>query len=144
MKIARKMVGSFIVMLGVIAALVGLVTPVSAGIRLNTIDPFATLRGNGHQVVVTGPIRCDLGETIEIRIVVTQASTGARAEGSYHGPCSGDLQHWTAHAPTLNGPTLTAGAAQVDAWAGTSARGKLTDIHTWSRAVTLQWGADAE
>jgi len=137
MKIARSIVLTVIVMLGVIVGTAVLVKPVSAGIKLNTIDPTATLRGNGHQVVVTGPIRCDPEETIAIRIVVTQESTGATAEGSYHGRCSGDVQHWTVHAPTHNGPALTAGSARVDAWAGTSAKGELTDSHTWWRLVTL-------
>ena len=139
MKITRSMFVSLIVMLGVIVGTAVLVEPVSAGITLNTIDPTATLRGNGHQVVVTGPIGCDRGETVEIRIVVTQEPTGATAEGSFHGRCSGDVQQWTVHAPTRNGPTLTAGSARVDAWAITRAKGELTTIppHTWWKLVTL-------
>ena len=137
MKITRSMIVSLIVMLGVIVGTAVLVEPVSAGIFLNTIDGTATLRGQGHQVVVTGPIKCTQGETVEIRIVVTQGS--AEATGSFHGRCSGAEQQWTVHAPTRNGPTLTAGSARVDAWAVTRAKGELTTIppHTWGKLVTL-------
>lgn len=139
MKIARSVVVSLIVTLGVIVGSVGLVVPVSAGIHLNTIDDPATLRGNGHEVVVTGPIACDVGENVEIDIVVTQGST--IATGSFHARCDGAAvaQQWTVHASTPKGTTLTAGTARIDAAAVTTVKHIPTEPlpHTWWKNVTL-------
>ena len=141
MKIARSIVLTFIVMLGVILGTAVLVKPVLAGIHLNTIDPTATLLGNGQRVIVTGPIGCDKGEDVEISIAVTQESTGAIAKGSWHGRCSGNEQHeqhWKVNASTDPGPALTVGTAKVRAEAVTSVKGNPTDSRSWWKEVNVE------
>lgn len=57
-------------------------TPVVvAKVARNTIDPIAALAGNGHHLSVTGPIGCTAGQWAELRVTVTQRTTGAVAEG---------------------------------------------------------------
>jgi hypothetical protein len=138
MKIARSMAVSFIVLLGLIVGTAVLVQPVSAGIHLNTIDGTAKLLGNGQRVIVTGPIGCDKGEDIEIRIWVFQGEGAAKATGSWHGRCSGyelpgDEQHWKVNASANPGLALTVGNARVHAVAITSVKGIPTEPipHDW-------------
>ena len=140
MRIARSVVLTFIVMLGVIVGTAVLVKPVSAGIHLNTIDPTAKLLGNGQRVIVTGPIGCDKGEDIEISIVVTQESNGAIAKGSWHGRCSSNEQHWKVNASTDPGPALTVGTAKVRAEAVTRVKGNPTptDSRSWWKEVNVE------
>ena len=41
-----------------------LITPIAfARVAYNTIDPFANIKANGRQIVVTGPVECTAGET---------------------------------------------------------------------------------
>jgi len=140
MKIARSMIVSLIVMLGVIVGTAVLVEPVSAGIKLNTIDPTAKLLGNGQRMIVTGPISCDKGEDVEISIVVKQESTGAIAKGSWHGRCSGKEHQWKVNASTDPGPALTVGTAKVSAQAVTSVKGNPTPTETrsWWKEVNVE------
>ena len=136
MKIARSIVLTFIVILGVIVGTAVLVKPVSAGIHLNTIDGTAKLLGNGQRVIVTGPIGCDKGEDIEIRIWVFQGEgADPKATGSWHGRCSGGEQQWKVNASANPGPALTVGNARVHAWAITSVKGIPTEPvpHDWWR-----------
>lgn len=124
---------------GTVLAVVLLSQPVGAGSMLNTIDDTATLNPGGHSVVVTGPVRCTEGETMEIRVTVTQESTDAVARGSTHLRCTGERQQWAVHAATRGPDGLQGTSAHVDAWGQTRFRGAVTDTtdEGWERDVTL-------
>lgn len=116
--------------------------PAVAGSYLNTIDETATLTPSGHNVRVTGPIGCDAGEIVHIRVRVTQSSTGAIAEGTFHARCTGDreamtTQPWSVRAATHGNVAFEPGEAHVEAWARTVNRGEQTDMHNWGRTVEL-------
>ena len=66
-----------------------LVQTASARIIGNTIDANAVVTDNGRYVIVTGPIVCDRGERAEVRVTVTQRTTGALAEGLTRVVCTG-------------------------------------------------------
>lgn len=130
---------------GVLAAiallLVGLgsAPPALAGITLNTIDAEAiTHDAGGHLVViVTGPLQCDAGERVLVRVTVTQRSTGAVAVGSRRLRCTGAVQRWEVHAVPRGDAVFAEGDATVTAMARTTLRGDATDAHQWLRPVTL-------
>ena len=42
-----------------------------AKVVINTIDPLATVTGNGRHIAVTGPIACTPLETAFLRVTVT-------------------------------------------------------------------------
>ena len=65
----------------VILAGVFVVRTAFAKVAGNTIDPVGIVADQGRQVTVTGPIAVTAGERTELRVTVTQRSTGAVAEG---------------------------------------------------------------
>ena len=66
----------FLTVAGVFIARTGV-----AKITLNTIDTVGLVTDRGRHVTVTGPIAVTAGERTELRVTVTQRSTGAVAEG---------------------------------------------------------------
>ncbi len=52
-----------------------------AKISMNTIDPVGIVAHNGRHVTVTGPLAITAGEQAQMRVPVTQRTTGAVAEG---------------------------------------------------------------
>lgn len=116
--------------------------PAAAGIYLNTVDDRAALAPSGHAVTVTGPIGCDAGEVVTVRVVVTQASTGAVGEGAVRARCTGDretssTQSWAVHVATRGSTHFDPGPATVEAWAHTADRGRATDRTSWRKSVEL-------
>ena len=71
-----------------------------AKLTLNTIDPVAIVAGGGRHLIVTGPINCTAGERVELRVTVTQRTTGAVAEGYAIFNCAGVSEQWEVHAVT--------------------------------------------
>ena len=65
-----------------------------AKIAMNTIDPVGIVADKGRQVTVTGPIAVTKGERTELRVTVTQRSTGAVAEGVIFLTGTGQTSHW--------------------------------------------------
>ncbi len=109
-----------------------------ARLARNTIDPVATLTAQGRQITVTGPIEVDTaGETVYLRVTVTQRSTGAVAEGIALVTGTGALQQWTVHANTQTRERFEEGAATAVALARSTGRGGATDAHQWLVNVTL-------
>jgi hypothetical protein len=104
------------------------------------ILPDATATPSGHNVVVDGTTACTEGEIVEVRAVVTQASTGAEATGTVRARCVGvdTIQGWTIHAATRGSTAFESGDAHVDAWAETRSRGEVTDTLQWERDVTIE------
>ena len=108
-----------------------------AKIARNTIDPTATIAANGRQLAVTGPISVTAGETAFIRVVVTQRSTGAVAEGIALLTGTGEIAQWKVRAVTLTRESFDEGPATAVALARTTLRGQATDAHQWLVDVTL-------
>jgi hypothetical protein len=108
-----------------------------AGMPFNTIDPVAIVTDNGRHIVVTGPIVCTESEMAYLRVTVTQRATGAVAEGRTRITCTGDTQHWEAHASTQGNETFQEGSATAVALGHTTAGGDTDDAHQWLVNVTL-------
>jgi hypothetical protein len=106
--------------------------PSIAKLAANTIDPTIILDDRGRHLLLTGPITCTGGERTDLRVIVTQRSTGAVAEGTFTFTCSGSGQQWEVQAQTKGKASFQTGAATVVALAVTyDARGEATDAHQW-------------
>lgn len=108
-----------------------------ARVTYNTIDPVATITDNGRQIIVTGPIRCDEIQRGDLRVTVTQRSTGAVAEGRTVITCTVDEQQWEVRASVQGKKAFEAGPAIAVALASTSNSGDTDDAHQWLVDITL-------
>lgn len=126
----------------IIGAMFALLTTqvTSAGMFRNTIDPDVTMNQNGRHLSIRGPIACDTGELLRIRITVTQATTGALAQGYTSLDCAGedvDLE-WSARAVTYGAARFEEGEAQACAMGLTRIGKTVTDIRQWCAANNVQ------
>jgi hypothetical protein len=119
----------------------GLAPAAFARIMKNTIDPLAIVTDGGRQLIVTGPEACNAGERSILRVIVTQRSTGAVAEGRTRLLCTGntpdDIQPWEVHATTQGEATFEEGLATAVALGRTTLRGETTDAHQWLVDIAL-------
>ena len=108
-----------------------------AKIVFNTIDPVGIVADQGRQVTVTGPIAVTDSERTELRVTVTQRSTGAVAEGVIFFTGTGQTNQWEVTAITEGRAAFEAGPATVVGLARSSVNGQATDAHQWLVNVTL-------
>lgn len=108
-----------------------------AKISINTIDPVGLVADKGRQVTVTGPIAVTVGERTELRVTVTQRSTGAVAEGVIFFAGTGQTNHWEITVVAEGRAAFQAGPATVVGLARSSVNGQATDAHQWLVNVTL-------
>ena len=108
-----------------------------ARVTYNTIDPIGIVTDKGRKVMVTGPIAVTAGQRTELRVTVTQRSTGAVAEGVIFFSGTGQTNQWELTALTEGRAPFTAGPAIVVGLARSSVRGQPTDAHQWLVNVTL-------
>jgi hypothetical protein len=111
---------------------------VVARISFNTIDTVGIVADKGRQVTVTGPIAVTVGEQTELRVTVTQRSTGAVAEGVIFLTGTGQTNQWELTAVAEGRAAFEAGPATVVGLARSSVHGRATDAHQWLVNVTLQ------
>lgn len=89
-----------------------------AKIIIRSISPEtlpAAVLGNGA-VRVKGVIHCTAGQTLALRVTLTQGSAEAQQEAS--STCTGHIQPWTVHVPVAAGQFKT-GPASVRVWSST-------------------------
>ena len=112
----------------------------SANMFRNTINPDVTMNANGRHLSVKGPIACSEGELLRIRLTVTQASTGALAQGYTSLDCAGDDVdlEWSLKAVTYGATRFEEGEAQACAMGLTRLNGEVTDIRQWCAANNVQ------
>jgi hypothetical protein len=110
---------------------------VLAKVTMNTIDMVGIVADKGRQVTVTGPIAVTEGERTELRVTVTQRSTGAVAEGVIFFTGTGQTNQWELTAVAEGRATFEAGPATVVGLARSSVHGQATDAHQWLVNVTL-------
>ena len=103
----------------------------------NTVDPVATLSDDGERIVVTGPLRTTQVEWIDMRVTVTQRTTGSLAEGKLRLLGTGADQHWEVEADVRGVAAFEEGPAVTVALAVTSIQGRTTDAHQWLVPITL-------
>jgi hypothetical protein len=108
-----------------------------ARLSANTIDTVGIVADKGRQVTVTGPITVTAGERTELRVTVTQRSTGAVAEGAIFFTGTGQTNQWEITAAVEGRVPFEAGPATVVALARSSFNGQPTDAHQWLVNVTL-------
>ena len=108
-----------------------------ARVVLNTIDLVGIVADQGRQVTVTGPIAVTEGQRTELRVTVTQRSTGAVAEGVLFFTGSGQTNQWEVTAVAEGRAAFEAGPATVVGLARSSINGQATDAHQWLVNVTL-------
>ena len=110
---------------------------VVAKIVNNTIDTVGLVTDKGRQVTVTGPIAVTTGERTELRVTVTQRSTGAVAEGVIFFTGTGQTNQWEVTVVAEGRAVFQTGPATVVGLARSSSQGKATDAHQWLVNVTL-------
>jgi len=110
---------------------------VVAKISINTIDTIGMATDKGRHVTVTGPIAVTDGERTELRVTVTQRSTGAVAEGVVFFTGTGQTNQWEIMAVAEGRAAFRAGPATVVGLARSSSQGQATDAHQWLVNVTL-------
>jgi hypothetical protein len=108
-----------------------------ARVSYNTIDTVGIVADKGRQVTVTGPIAVTAGERTELRVTVTQRSTGAMAEGVIFFTGTGQTNQWELTAVAEGRAAFKAGPATVVGLARRSLNGQATDAHQWLVNVTL-------
>jgi hypothetical protein len=108
-----------------------------ARIVANTIHPVGIVADKGRHLTVTGPISFDAGDRVELRVTVTQRSTGAVAEGRGFITGTGELQQWEVETTVQGSESFEAGPATAVALARTTVGGKATDAHQWLVNITL-------
>ena len=109
-----------------------------ARISFNTIDPVGIVADNGRHVTLTGPLAITAGERAQMRVTVTQRTTGAVAEGSAILTGTATTNRWEIEAAVQGNETFEAGPATATAIAVTSAAGgQATDAHQWLVNITL-------
>jgi len=123
----------------VVIAIAGLLIARTAFARvvMNTIDPVAKVIDNGRHLVVTGPLTCSGIQQVHLRVIVTQRTTGAVAEGQILFSSTGESQHWEVNAMTQGNETFQEGTATAVAIATTTERGITDDAHQWLVNITL-------
>ena len=110
---------------------------VLAKVAFNTIDTVGIVTDKGRQVTVTGPIAVTAGERTELRVTVTQRSTGEVAEGVIFFTGTGQTNQWEITAVAEGRAAFQAGPATVVGLARSSINGQATDAHQWLVNVTL-------
>lgn len=109
-----------------------------ARVAYNTINPVATLTDDGRHVVLTGPVQCDAAQPADLRLTVTQRSTGAIAEGTGRIDCTPGVRQWEVRAATQGKARFAEGPAIAVGLATTSTgRGDADDSHQWLVQVIL-------
>jgi len=131
----RRWLVSAAILLAVAGVFVG--RTAFARITANTIDPTAIVAADGRHLTVTGPLAFPAGESAELRVTVTQRSTGAVAKGVTLVTGTGATNPWKVEAQAEGAATFEPGPATAVALARTTAEGKATDAHQWLVEITL-------
>jgi hypothetical protein len=131
-KMARRRIGVLVALCMMMSLL--LVQSASAVMFRNTINPDVTMNANGRHLNVRGPIGCDPGDLLRIRITVTQASTGAIAQGYTNYRCTGEDFEWTLKAVAYGAARFEEGEAQACALGSTRQGNTITDVRQWCAA----------
>ena len=101
-------------------------------------DRAALLTNGGGTVLVSGPITCKVGDSVRIRATVSQASTGAVAQGLWSKRCTGTLMHWHITAIVTDGAHFSAGGADGAGLAIIRRHGMPGSAIQWIRPLTLK------
>jgi hypothetical protein len=123
----------------IVLALAGVFVARTTFARLvaNTIAPVGIVADNGRHVTLTGPIAVTADERVQMRVTVTQRTTGAVAEGQAVFTGTGTTSHWEVEAAVEGDETFETGPATAVAIARTSVQGQATDAHQWLVNITL-------
>jgi len=133
--IARKCLVPAALVLGLVGVYVA--PRAFARVVVNTIDTVATVADNGRRIVLAGPIANDQTEWDDLRVTITQRSTGAVAEGRARILGTTSVQQWVVEAAVQGSATFEEGPATAVAVATSTLQGQVTDAHQWLVQVTL-------
>ena len=93
------------------------------------IQPSVDLSADGYWAWLAGDVACTEGERVEVNAWIVQPSTGAEAQGGWHGSCTGAPELWnTGSIPSQNSYSFEEGPAEVCATARTRSNSGTTDI----------------
>lgn len=137
---------------------VGCAILVQVGVALAAVNPTvfddyprpggfagsAIVGASGSEVTVGGGGNvCRKGWTIKIDATLSQHSTGAVAEGTWTGTCTGRSQKWHTTAHVTDGVPFTPGCAVGVALGVAHSHGKPISAHQWLSPLTLTNSAGA-
>lgn len=144
LKPSRKQPGTLLVVSAAVllVALAGFLSARTAFARItfNTIDPVGLVAEHGRAVLLSGPVQVTAGERTEMRVTLTQRSTGAVAEGLLFYTGTGQTQQWQVRLRTQGAAAFATGPATAVGLARSSSSsvpGQATDAHQWLVNVTL-------
>jgi hypothetical protein len=122
----------------VLAAALLLVTaiPATASLTNNTIGSTGTLGPQGRTASMVALIECTAGQTIKVRVTLTQAK--ATGEGMGGGTCTGTLTEYPVRVASHRGAAFTSGPALACASAVNRDGGHVGDTKQWCRADPVQ------
>jgi hypothetical protein len=110
---------------------------VFAKIARNTIDTVATVADNGRLIIVTGPIENTQVEWDDLRVTITQRTTGAVAEGYALIKGKPHEQQWEVEAHMQGSDAFEAGPATAVALVTSTRHGQVADAHQWLVEIEL-------
>ena len=103
----------------------------------NTINAEAHVKRYGRAIHVGGPIRRDKGDTLKLRVTVSQRTTGAVAEGDTQDVATGRFECWEVVAECRGDAAFEEGPAQASVLGTTWLKGDVTDAVQWSGDLVL-------
>ena len=109
-------------------------------VRFRGFDSILAVSNNGRRIFVTGKLNCTAGDRVQVLARLTQRTTGAVAEGTWKGECTGHLQVWDTEAVSRSEAKFENGASEAVAFGVDSVDGKATDVLQWLDDVTLVVG----
>ena len=105
--------------------------PVAEARRIISPEVSRVVQQRDSLVKVAGFIECTAGQTLEVRVRVTQGTTVATGAGQEI--CTGHRQRWVVYATTSNGATLVTGGVAVHVWTHTEEDG----VREWDDQAKL-------
>lgn len=112
-------------------------SPAYAKLAANTIHPVGLIAEHGRELLITGPITFTAGEVVHLKVIVTQRSTGALAEGTAILYSTGNPMVWQAELHTCGQARFQPGPATAVAVAVSASHHRATDAHQWLVNINL-------
>lgn len=131
-----SLIRPFLAALMLAAVVLTVPSPATASMTSNTIGASGSLGPHGRTAIVTALIECTAGQTVQIRVTLTQGQ--AIGEGAGHGTCTGSVAEYPVRVSARGETGFTAGPAQACASAVNRDRGDVVDTRQWCRAEPVQ------
>jgi hypothetical protein len=108
----------------------------------STVGDSARLSASANAVQLNGVVRCTGCRRFTLGVTVSQAGSGAVAQGGVRCTCRGASERWAALARTREGTKFRPGPARVCVWViARGGEGTAIDAEQWCERLTLRGAA---